>query len=54
MIKIRSPRYGISERARRRPFIVKFRVGKRHVYVGSYHTLSAAQAARDQYLRTTK
>lgn len=48
------PDYGITERERRRPFIVKFRRGRCTYYVGSYFTKLEARIARDIYLRHQK
>lgn len=46
--------YGISRRNRRKPYIVKFKRNKKHIYVGSYFSFVEAQLAADRYLRNEK
>lgn len=42
-------RYGISVRKRRKPYIVKFKINKKTVYVGSFGTIDEAKTAATNY-----
>lgn len=46
--------YGISYRKRRKPYIVKFKRNKKHIYVGSYFNIIEAQLAAERYLRNER
>lgn len=46
--------YGISWRARRKPWIVKFRRDKKHIYIGSFRNYYEAEIAAEDFLRNEK
>lgn len=46
--------YGVTRRARKKPFIVKFKQNKKTIYVGSFRNLPEAQLAAERYLRNLR